>query len=91
VIAKVASLDDWRFVESSGGGDDLTIGNVRVWGEEWRSTGEALVLPDPVNPRWTRDLMIYEIGPPEAPVRFAGGEFSNGVFGFYEPISSLRA
>jgi hypothetical protein len=42
-------------------------------------------LRHPTYPNQTHQYDIYEIGDAERPVRFAAGELSNGVWGFYVP------
>ena len=65
--------------------DDLTISGAHVWNEQWRATGERLKLPHPAYPEQIHDFHVYEIGRASPPVRFAAGELSNGVWGFYLP------
>jgi hypothetical protein len=76
----------WRDVHVGIEGDGLEIGGVKVWRHEWRSTGEPrLNLPHPSYRNQTHRYDIYEIGNAENSVRFAAGELSNGVWGFYVP------
>jgi hypothetical protein len=65
--------------------DSITIGGLAVWAEQWRPTGERLSLPHPAYPEQMHDYSVYEIGPASSAVRFAAGELSNGVWGFYVP------
>ena len=79
-------MGGWRDVHVGFSGDGLTIGGVDVWKQRWRRTGEAVLeLPHPAYPNQLHYYDVYEIGGIDAPVRFAAGELSNGVWGFYVP------
>jgi hypothetical protein len=74
----------WRAVHVGLEGDGVEIRSVKLWNEEWRRTGQpALQLPHPSYPHQQHRFDIYEVGAPDDPVRFAAGELSNGVWGFY--------
>jgi hypothetical protein len=76
----------WRDVHVGIEGDGLEIGGLEVWKHKWRSTNEPpLDLPHPSYRNQTHRYWIYEIGDSGHPVRFATGELSNGVWGFYVP------
>jgi hypothetical protein len=76
----------WRDVHVGFEGDDLKIGGVAVWRHKWRSTSEPhLSLPHPSYRNQTHRYDIYEIEDAEHSIRFATGELSNGVWGFYIP------
>jgi hypothetical protein len=76
----------WRDVHVGFEDDGLEIGGVEVWKHKWRATGEPhLNLPHPSYPNQTHPYRIYEIGDAGHSVRFAAGELSNGVWGFYVP------
>jgi len=80
-------MSNWRDVHVGIEGDDLKIGGIQIWQEPWRHTGEgALQLPHPSYQHQRHRFDIYEIGPEASPVRFAAGELSNGVWGFYVPV-----
>ena len=80
------SVDEWRSVHVGLEDDGLTLGGVKVWQHVWRHTGErTLQLPHPDYPQQRHSFDIVEIGSLECPVRFAAGEISNGVWGFYIP------
>ncbi len=67
--------------------DELRIDGLKVWGEHWRPTGMPPVqLPHPAHPDQRHRYDIYEIGEAQHPTRFAAGELSNGVWGFYVPV-----
>jgi hypothetical protein len=67
-------------------GDDLSIGGLVVWKEEWRPVDLGrLELPHPAYRNQVHRYDVYEIGDEANPVQFAAGELSNGVWGFYVP------
>jgi hypothetical protein len=48
------------------------------------------MLPHPAHPHQSHRYDIYDIGDGWNPVRFAVGELSNGVWGFYVPADPPR-
>ena len=79
-------MSGWKDVHVGFEGDDLNIGGIKVWQQNWRRTAEAAVhLPHPSYQNQRHRFEIYEAGPQDSPVRFAAGELSNGVWGFYIP------
>jgi hypothetical protein len=77
-------MSEWRTAHVGLEGDGVKIGGVEVWQEEWRRSGEeAVMLPHPSYPDQHHRFDIYDAGPQDRPVRFAAGELSNGVWGFY--------
>ena len=71
----------WRAVHAGPEGDELAI---EIWDRPRRSAGEeALGLPHPDYPDQRHRFAIFDTGPPGNPIRFAAGELSNGVWGFY--------
>ncbi len=82
----VLCMSKWRVAHVGVEGDDFGIGGHKLWREEWRSTGEkAVSLPHPSHPHQRHQFDICEIGSADCPIRFAVGELSNGVWGFYIP------
>lgn len=76
----------WRAVHVGLEGDDLEIDSVKIWQEDWRRIdGEGLELPHPSYPRQRHGFRVCEVGSIDHPVRFAVGELSNRVYGFYVP------
>ena len=78
-------MSRWRFAGSRIDGETFELDGLNVWAEAWRDTPErtATVL-DPIYGQ-THHFGVYEIGPAESPIRFAAGEFSNLIWGFYTP------
>ena len=78
----------WRFVGARVEGDDFRIGGVEVWRHRWVPAGLGPV--EVVDPQYgqTFHFEVYDIRGAAADVRFAAGEFSNGIWGFYVPPSA---
>ena len=81
----------WRIVRfGCTEGDDTIIGGLRVWDHAWRRTGEEDIRVASLLYRGERNhLTVYEMGDEAAPVTFAAGELSNGIWGFAEPHRGL--
>jgi hypothetical protein len=83
-------MTEWRFVSFGPENDELELGGLPVWREAWRELPESVTLSDPSVPGLTQRLGVYEIGPVDSPVRFAAGEFSDGIWGFFIPAHDWR-
>jgi hypothetical protein len=79
-------MSGWRDVHVGFEDDGLKIDGIAVWRQAWRRVGDVLELPHPGHPHQRHRFEIYEVGSLDTPVRFAAGELSNGVWGFYVPI-----
>ena len=76
----------WSVVHIGFDGDDVLIGGLEVWRHAWRRVGaESVDLQHPAYPNQIRQYDVYEIGEGDGSLRFAAGELSNGVWGFYIP------
>jgi len=76
----------WRLEHIGLENDGLAIAGEDVWKQDWRNVKtETLQLPHPSYPNEIHCYWVYEIGDDARPVRFAAGELSNGVWGFYVP------
>jgi hypothetical protein len=74
----------WQVAHIGFDGDDFKLGDLNVWKEKWRPVDfPVLSLPHPAYPGQTHEYKVYEIGDLMRPIRFAAGELSNGVWGFY--------
>ena len=78
-------MSDWSAVHVGFQNDGLLIGNLDVWRQKWRPSGSTIQLAHPAYPNQSHQYEIYEIGDVDDPIRFAAGELSNGVWGFYVP------
>ena len=55
-----------------------------IWNKEWKNTGEKINVKDPLyNQNYTFE--IYEINDNGKTIKFSAGEFSNNIWGIYEP------
>lgn len=78
--------NDWRAVHVGFGNDGLAIDGAEIWKTKWRPTREpVLQLPHPAYPDQHHYFNVYVVDGPHGAVRFAAGELSNGVWGFYVP------
>jgi hypothetical protein len=82
----VIAMGGWRDVHVGAEGDDVAIDGCSLWQHAWRRTPDApLSLPHPDHRDQRHRFDVYEAGTIDDPVRFAAGELSNGVWGFYVP------
>lgn len=94
--AKIVEIDvpindagSWREAAIGFSIDEIRLGGLNVWNEEWRKVDVSPVtLPHPAYPKQMHDYEIWEIGPRDKPVRFAAAELSNSVWGFYLPAKN---
>jgi len=75
----------WKYVGHCAEGDRFEIEGVNVWSEKWRSVPGLLA--EVRDPQYGQDFRfaVYEIPKGNTILRFAAGEFSVNVFGFYVP------
>lgn len=77
---------DWLALHVGVENDAFAIGGVPVWTQPWRPVGvPPVTLPHPAYAHQAHRFEIYDIGEGTTRRRFAAGELSNGVWGFYEP------
>src|SRR5689334_14208888 len=56
-------MTNWRFAWVGFSIDDITIGGLHVWKQEWRPVEiESLLFPHPDYPNQTHRYDVYEIG-----------------------------
>jgi hypothetical protein len=77
----------WQFVSIGPEGQPADVPGVNAWEVEWTPTGSRIMVTHPQYPSQRHTMFIYKVtGPtPTPPIRFAAGEFSNGVWGFFVP------
>lgn len=86
----VSDAGEWRQAHIGFEMDDLKIGGLGVWSHAWRSVDvPPLRLAHPAYPQQIHDFTVQEIAEGASVVRFAVGELSNGVWGFYVPRHRL--
>lgn len=76
----------WAFVHIGFEGDDVEIRGVNPWKAKWVPRLFQITVAHPSYPAQRHTMWTYEIPGPDSIVVFAAGEFSNGVWGFYEPV-----
>jgi hypothetical protein len=75
----------WRFVSIGFEGQPTDVAGVNPWEVKWTATGSRITVAHPQYPSQQHQMFIYEVTGSVPPIRFAAGEFSNGVWGFYVP------
>ena len=70
--------------------EPVPVAGMDLWKENWRGTGERVILPHPDFPKQLHDFPIYEVGPTSNPIRFACSEMSPGGYAFYMPRRGLH-
>ncbi len=75
-------MSEWKFIGHCFDGDRFEIEGTNVWEHAWRSTGGTASITDPLY-KVKYQFTIYEAGAAPKIIRFAAGEFSNTVWGFY--------
>jgi hypothetical protein len=81
----------WRFVSIGVEGQRTEVGGVNPWETEWVATGGRITVAHPQYP-WQQHVMsVYEVKGSVPRIRFAAGEFSNGVWGFFVPARQDEA
>jgi hypothetical protein len=81
----------WEFIAAAVEGGSLLIDGADPWGVGWEALPVgSVVVDDPVYPGGRHTLGAYRLVGVEPVVLFAAGEFSNGVWGFYEPTDRMR-
>ena len=80
-------LPQWKAVGIVVEGNPIVIEGLNPWVFEWRKVQEASVrLPYPAYPNQRHPMWIYEIESDGRLVRFATGDLSANVWGFYVPV-----
>lgn len=75
----------WQLVRICFEGQQTDVAGAQLRQVEWASTGERITVAHPQYPAQRHVMSVYEVAGSDPAVRFAAGEFSNGVWGFYVP------
>lgn len=75
----------WRLVSIGLHGHATRVGGVDPWTAAWGPSRGTIVVAHPSYPAERHVMHVYELAGTDPPVRFAAGEFSNGVWGFFAP------
>ena len=79
-------MKNWKSIGIVVEGQPMIISGLNVWDYKWTSLKEpAVKLPHPDYPAQLHSMNIYEIINGEQKVKFAAGELSANVYGFYVP------
>ena len=82
----------WRCVHIGVENDDASFCGVSFWKSRWRRLSDQdIVVAHPSYPQQRHKMFVYELDGPAGPLKFAAGEFSNGVWGFYVPEAAGRS
>ena len=76
----------WRQAHIGKENDQLALGGIKVWQQDWRWVGgKSVTLPNPLEPAVTQSFMICEVGNVRCPVRFAASKLPSSLWAFYVP------
>jgi hypothetical protein len=73
---------EWKFVGVVPDGRKLKIRGVNVWSQKWKATSETAYVNDPLYKK-PFTFQVYTIINNGEVIKFAAGEFSNAMWGFY--------
>jgi hypothetical protein len=77
----------WKRVAIGLEGDEVSLDGLNPWQLEWHALNEpSITVAHPSYPRERHTMDVYELRAGGKAARFAAGEFSNGVWGFYIPV-----
>lgn len=72
-------------------GEPVQIAGIDPWNVEWTAVPvTSVVVAHPTYSAQRHSMTVYRLSGVEPPALFAAGEFSNAVWGFYEPTESMR-
>ena len=74
----------WQFKKTIVDSEPYYIDNLNIWEFEWKNTGETIQIQDPLY-KQNYSFNVYEINSGNKTTRFSDGEFSNLIYGIYEP------
>ncbi|WP_185148330.1 hypothetical protein [Riemerella anatipestifer] len=74
----------WQFKKTIVESEPYFIENLNIWDFNWKNTGEKIQIQDPLHKK-KYDFDVFEISSGNKIVRFSAGEFSNLIYGIYEP------
>jgi hypothetical protein len=77
----------WKFVSIGFERAPVAIQGIDPWrhGRQWVSSHERIVVSHPSYPSERHTMIVYTFEVDGKTITFAAGEYSNGVWGFYEP------
>ncbi len=75
----------WRLASIGFEGQSADVGGVDPWSVTWTADSGRITVAHPSYPSQRHVMTVYEVAGSAPPIRFAAGEFSNGVWGFFVP------
>jgi len=76
-------MSNWIHKKTVADREKFKINGINVWKHEWTTTGQTIIVKDPLYNQ-SHKMQVYEIETDTKKIRFAAGEFSNCVWGFYQ-------
>jgi hypothetical protein len=77
----------WKLVAIVAEGQPVSLQGQNPWSLKWLSAPEPpITVAHPSYPLQRHEMEIYDLESTRS-IRFAAGEFSNGVWGFYVPAA----
>lgn len=77
----------WRLLAIGVANEAVSLRGHDIWTEKWaRRPDESIIVAHPSYPAERHRMFVYQLENDPA-VIFAAGEFSNGVWGFFEPAT----
>jgi len=74
----------WKHVAIGFEGVPVSLGGLNPWKFKWHSLDEpTITVAHPSYPEERHTMSLFELKSGGKTVRFAAGEYSNGVWGFY--------
>jgi hypothetical protein len=80
----------WRLVHIGFEGDSVEISGISPSGLAWGTSSGTITVAHPQYPHQRHTMLIYDVDTTEGVVTFAAGEFSNGVWGLFEPVTVVE-
>ncbi|MCW0483668.1 hypothetical protein [Gaoshiqia sediminis] len=76
-------MTEWKHKKTVPDGEKCKLNGINVWDYKWIPTQNSIIVKDPLY-KQDHKMQIFEIKTDNKTVTFAAGEFSNGVWGFYQ-------
>ena len=83
-MSKVTS--GWKHIAIGWEGTRVSLDGLDPWQLKWHAVKEpAITVCHPSHPHERHSMWVYELRSGGKAVKFAAGEYSSGVWGFYVP------
>jgi hypothetical protein len=77
-------MTEWKFVGIVVADSPISLNGLNPWDYKWIALDEPrVVVPHPSYPQQRHEFNVYQITDGKQTVRFAAGEYSNCVYGFF--------